>query len=99
MRKEISLLFILFTGCVFNNKDEKLSRIQLNDISGINQKFEYAIEKISDSVVPIQLETNEHCLIKEISEIQESKDFLWILSDGKLYQFTSNGRWCELYHM
>ena len=65
MRKEISLLFILFTGCVFNNKDEKLSRIQLNDISGINQKFEYAIEKISDSVVPIPLETNEHCLIKE----------------------------------
>lgn len=44
-------------------------------ISGINQKFEYAIEKISDSVVPIQLETNEHCLIKEISEIQEVRTF------------------------
>ncbi len=96
MRKEISLLFILFTGCVFNNKDEKLSRIQLNDISGINQKFEYAIEKISDSVVPIPLETNEHCLIKEISEIQESKDFLWILSDGKLYQFTSKGKFVRM---
>ena len=96
MKKLLSLLLILFTSCIFTNRDEKLTRIVLNSTSDINLKFEYPLEKISDSVVPIPLETNDQCLIKEITDIQESKGFLWILSDGKLYQFTSNGRFVKM---
>ena len=96
MKKLLSLLLILFTSCIITNRDEKLTRIVLNSTSDIDLKFEYPLEKISDSVVPIPLETNDQCLIKEITDIQESKGFLWIVSDGKLYQFTSNGRFVKM---
>lgn len=92
MKKNFSLFLILLTSCAFGKKKQDLNRIEFRNVADISLKLGYPIEKMCDSVIPIPLEINDQCLIREITDIQESKNFLWIISDGRLYQFASNGK-------
>ena len=93
--KYVVAIALLFTfGCAddSNNEAHEITKIKLDNTSNINADFELNIEDICDSVNYILLESNDSVLIGEISNIKESNNYYWIVSNQKLYQFDKTGK-------
>lgn len=66
--------------------------LDLNSVSAIDSQAEISLSDLgwTAELIPLQAPTEES-LIRDIEQIEESADFLWILTDSKVLQFGKDG--------
>lgn len=87
MRKTFNLLFIALMALygwigfqMFHNQD--LPQCHL----------EGALSDVAEEVIAIPLETNTHCLLKQIRLIKRDRENIFLVSNRQLYHFNSSGK-------
>jgi hypothetical protein len=96
------LIYLLIASCS-NDKGEKDRSITLGEVNdGIfnidvensygNTKSPVKLSSYADEIFYIPLETNEKCLLKEVSKALFTSEYIFITSYKTLYQFDITGK-------
>jgi hypothetical protein len=93
--KKISSIMLIAAFCVACNQAPPVTNdvvLDLNSISAIDFKAETSLSGLgwATELIPLQSPTEES-LIQTIEQIEESADFFWILTDGKVLRFGKDG--------
>lgn len=88
------LLGLLFCSCQ-RETDSDLLSLTLNDAGLIDPGKELSLDALGMKGDAIPLETTDDCLIKNISVLEESSDFYWLISDNLIYKFDKSGRFLQ----
>ncbi|WP_308550512.1 6-bladed beta-propeller [uncultured Parabacteroides sp.] len=88
------LLGLLLCSCQ-QETDSGLLSLTLNDVGLINPGQELSLDALGMKVDAIPLETTNDCLIKNISVLEESHDFYWLISDNLIYKFDKSGHFLQ----
>lgn len=88
------LLGLLFCSCQ-QETDFGLLSLTLDDAGQIDQSQELSLDTLGMKVDAIPLETTDDCLIKNISVLEESRDFYWLVSDNLIYKFDKSGHFLQ----
>ena len=88
------LLGVLFCSCQ-QETDSGLLSLTLDDAGQIDQSQELSLDTLGMKVDAIPLETTDDCLIKNISVLEESRDFYWLVSDNLIYKFDKSGHFLQ----
>ncbi|MDL2244588.1 6-bladed beta-propeller [Parabacteroides sp. PFB2-10] len=100
MKKIILLALIVLSSCVLNNKKNEVETVESNndtyiiDIDNVKKEGIIKTSSLFKDVTTIPLETKENCLIGEISNIQITDDYIFVLDKKhaeSLYGFHKNG--------
>lgn len=86
----IGLCFCLLAGACQHRTDGLF--IWKQDNAGlIDPKKELPLDVLGWKVEAIPLETTDSCLIKEVTILEESREFYWIVSDNRIGRFDKQG--------
>lgn len=92
---KIIYCFVLALCCLActrqNDGKGSLPVIELGDIRAHAVQEKLALEEMGARVQAICLETNDSCLLNNITQL-EDVDYFWIVADRQVYQFDKNGR-------
>lgn len=77
------------------NRFWHLLSLTLDDAGQIDQSQELSLDTLGMKVDAIPLETTDDCLIKNISVLEESRDFYWLVSDNLIYKFDKSGHFLQ----
>lgn len=67
----------------------------LDHADQIEPDMELPLDVLSMQVEAIPLETTDRCLIKEISYLEESREFYWLVSDNRICKFDKTGHFLQ----
>lgn len=95
--KNLSLIGLLFCLliCSCQHKTDGLLTLKLDNAGQIDPDKELSLDALGMKVKAIPLETTDSCLIKEVSGLEESRDYYWIVSDMRVYQFDKKGHFVQ----
>lgn len=86
----IGLCFCLLAGAC-QHRTDGLFIWKLDNAGLIDPKKELPLDVLGWKVEAIPLETTDSCLIKEVTILEESREFYWIVSDNRIGRFDKQG--------
>lgn len=94
MRHLLFLSVSLFLFSCTNTHTDKMGHIEFGNIKASPEKEKIIMEDLKVSIKPIRLETNDDCLLGNITQLADI-DFLWIVADRQVYKFDKDGNFIE----
>ena len=89
----VVFIFSMLLSCNKQPDKKELPVINLNSISAINDSITLSLDDLGWKEKLIPLETNDSCLLADISVICESINNYWIVSNGEVLKFDKEGRY------
>lgn len=90
--KLLAVCFILlvgFSACV--EKSNKLPVVEFDDISSFDVKHEIPLDSIASKTEIIRFTSDTGVIIGDIKLVSECKNYLFLISDDQVLQFTTKG--------
>lgn len=85
---------LLVSSCRQGTESGMLT-LTLDSAGLISPDKEMPLETLGMRVEAIPLETTDSCLVKDISCVEESRDFYWLVFDGRVAKFDKTGHFLQ----
>ena len=84
------MIIVIINSCVGNHSDMRV--IDMERIDGVSQQQEFSTTDVFEKITFVPLETTDAGLLRDVSDLRETAQYLFITSDNGLYQFDVHGK-------